>query len=223
MTPEALEKLWVKSNGRVPHLTAEEYPRLMGLARHFQRPGARFWGIVDEWKRFREHDVVHCFNFGNVSVKYPWHAEAVNFGQRLPIQITQAGTVRLQKTFRTLLHQVDTPFLVFGYEASNLIEERLQRGFVLTEPDSGRMVTERQIVVPTDWGVPQKEAVCFYFLLKRMRVLVEPIGSMTVSGENGVVRLERIRLRFDEPMVLDPGWAMLLLEGNHWSWGVVAE
>jgi len=56
-----------------------------------------------------------------------------------------------------------------------------------------------------------------------MRVLVEPIGSMTVSGENGVVRLERIRLRFDEPMVLDPGWAMLLLEGNHWSWGVVAE
>ena len=184
------------------------------------QPQAKFWGIVDERRHHHEMSFVHCFNFGNTSVKYPWQAEAVNFGMRLPLRIIHSGTIRTPKNYRTLLHQLDSPFLVFGFEDGSLAEERLDSGFVISEPGTAELVTEREVVMAPGFEPPDDGGVLFYFLTKRLTFTAEPMLPYTLRGTE--IELPRFRLRLSEPMLLDPGWVVLLLEKDRWMWGVVA-
>jgi hypothetical protein len=220
VTPQALDKLWRKSKAGIPHLRPDLYPDLHALAMRLHQPEAQFWGVVDEKLRFREKNVVHCFNYGNTSIKYPWDAEAINFGQRLPLRITHGGTIRTTRNYRTLLHQVDSPYLVFGFEDATLAEERLQSGYVITEPGTGTMVTEREVVMSPAFSAPEEGGLLFYFLTKRVPFTCEPMDPFLLRGVN--VELPRFRLRLPEPMLLEPGWVLLMLEKDRWMWGVVA-
>jgi hypothetical protein len=219
VTPQALDKLWRKSQAAVPHLDATSYANLHNLATRLHKPRAQFWGIVDEKLRFNNRSLVHCFNFGNTSVKYPWQAEAVNFGQRLPLRITQCAIKRAVKNYRTFLHQMDAPFLAFEFEDGSLAEERLQSGFVITEPGTGELVTECDVVMAPGYTPPAEGGVLFYFLTKRLPFTVKPMEGYALRGSE--YELPRFRLQLDQPMLLDPGWSLLMLEKDRWMWGVV--
>lgn len=219
MTGQALEKLWRKSRGRIPHLDAVQYNSLVPLCARFTRSGAKFWGVVDEKRRHAGSAVVHCFNFGNTSVKFPWHAEAVNFGHRIPMTIVQSGTVRTPKTYRTLLHQIESPFLVFGFEGASFAEEQLASGYVITETDSAELITEREVVMLPGYPLPDEGGLLFYFLTKRIPFSAQPLADYSLRGVDTPLR--RFRLQLREPMLLEPGWALLMLEKDRWTWGVV--
>lgn len=220
MNPRALEKLWLKSKGRVPHLAPELFEQLVALADRFYQATARYWGIVDSRHRFQGRSVIHCFNFGTTSVKFPWNAEAVNFGHRLPIRITGSGTIRTHKTYRTLLHQIDTAFLVFAFEESSMAEERIQTGCIIAEAGSGELVRECEVVVPPGEKAPESGGVLYYHLLKRMAFSAEPMDPYVLRGSGE--QLDRFRLKLPEPMLMEPGWVLLLLEKDRWTWGVVS-
>jgi hypothetical protein len=221
MTPGGLEKLWKKSRGKIPHLTADGLRRLAALARTCASDTpTRFWGVFDSRHTVRGMEVIHCFNFGNTTVKFPWQADALNFGHRTPLVITQSGTVKPKKSFRSILHTLEIPFLVFEIEGSTLAAERLQSGCVLAARGDGRMVRERELVFPA--GVePPVEAVLYYFLLRRLAVSLEPLDSVPCPCCGGEP-FGRARVRLPEPMLLEPGWIVLMLEKNRWMWAVVA-
>lgn len=221
MTPGGLEKLWKKSRGKIPHLTADGLGRLVSLARAYTpEVPARFWGIFDSRHTVRGLEVLHCFNFGNTTVKFPWEADALNFGHRTPLLITQSGTIKPKKSYRSILHTLEIPFLVFGIEGSTLAAERLQSGCVLVARGEGKMVRHRDLVFPA--GVePPAEAVLYYFLLRRLTVRLEslaPVPCPCCAGE----MLNRARVHLPDPMLLEPGWLVLMLEKDRWMWAVVA-
>ncbi|MGI8905849.1 MAG: hypothetical protein ACR2IE_05080 [Candidatus Sumerlaeaceae bacterium] len=219
MTPQALDKLWRKSQAQIPHLQAGEYADLYALSLRLHQPKARFWGVVDEKRRHNDMSIVHCFNFGNTTVKYPWQAEAVNYGMRLPLRIVRSGTVRAQKTYRTLLHQLEAPFLVFGFEDASLAEERLESGFIISEPGSAELVSEREVVMAPGFAPPDDGGLLFYFLTKRLGFTAETMDPYVLRGSEAT--LSRFRMRISEPMLLEPGWVLLMLEKDRWMWGVV--
>lgn len=220
MTPQGLEKLWRRSRGRVPHLEIGNFEPVYALAQRLHQPSARFWGVVDERLRYEGSSVVHCFNFGNYSVKYPWQAEAVNFGLRLPMNITRAGTIRMPRTYRTLLHQVESPFLVFGFENGTLAEEQLRPGFIITEPGSASMVQSVEVAMAPGFEPPRHGGVLFYFLMKRLSFTCEKMEPVLLRGASE--ETARVRVTLSEPMLLEPGWILLMLEGDRWMWGVVS-
>ncbi len=220
MTPQGLEKLWRRNRGKIPHLHPSQFEAVYSLANRLHQPSAEYWGIVDQRLRHEGNSLVHCFNFGNTSVKYPWQAEAVNFGLRLPMNITRAGTIRTQRSYRSLLHQVDSPFLVFGFDHGTLAEEQLQSGFVLTEPGTAEMVRSCEMVMAPGFEAPEQGGVLFYFLTKRLSFTCDAMDPMTFRGSES--DFARVRVQLSEAMLLEPGWILLMLERDRWMWGVVS-
>lgn len=223
MNHEALEKMWRKSQGRVPHLDEALLKTLVDAAVQIPRSEARFWGVVDTIHRVKEMSVLHCFNFGNMTVHLPWQAEAVNCGLRLPMIVSQTGNIRLKPTFRTMLHQMETPFLVFRVESDSMIEERLANGFLVTEPGTTEMVSVRTVALVPGSQLPET-GILFYYLMKRVAFTAQALG--TEAAERGPATLAawpRVRLQLNTPMALEPGWVVHLLEGDRWLWGVVVE
>lgn len=220
MNPSSLEKLWKRSKGKLPHLALDDYTALLPVAQQLYRPSAKYWGLVDSRHRVDGRSLVHCFNFGNITVKFPWEAEAVNLGQRVPLIVSGSGTIRPRKTFRSLLHQVEAAFLVFELEQSTLVEERLQPGFFLTERASAMLRTSCEIVFMPGCELP-RDGIFFYYLTKRINFSSEPISPLRL--EHPVpVELPRARMTWNEPMLIEPGWSMLLLEKDRWVWGIIA-
>lgn len=220
MNIESLEKLWAKSHGRVPHLDQPALARLSALARVHVNSRLKFWGVVEELKTVRGDSVLHCFNFGNTTVKFPWSVEAANFGQFIELRITHSGTVRSKKNFRSILHSVETPFLVFRLDDSALAHERISPGYLLTEPGTAEQVREREIILLDDAPAPT-DGVLFYFLVKRLSFSCTPLESVPCPC-CGHGELRRFRMHLSEQVVLEPGWVVLMLEKDRWLWGVVA-
>jgi len=220
MTPTGLERIWRKNRGRLPHLSQGGFEELSVLSHRLHQSTAKFWGVVDQKLRHENRSRVHCFNFGNISVHYPWQAEAINYGLRLPMRITRAGTIRAQKSPRSVLHQVEAPYLVFGFDDATLAEEQLRHGFVITNPGSSEMVNTFEVVVPSWSDSPEAGGVLFYFLTKRLSFQSEPMDPLVLRGSSQELR--RVRVTLGEPMLVEAGWVVLMLEGDHWMWGVVS-
>jgi len=220
---EALEKMWRKSHGLVPHLDQATLQELVEAANQIPKSEARFWGLVDTSHRVDGMSVLHCFNFGNITVHTPWQAEAVNCGLRLPMTVTQTGNIRLKRTFRTMLHQMETPFLVFRVNSDSMLEERLTNGFLITEPGTTNLVSERTVALLPGSHLPET-GILFYYLMKRVAFTARGLAEdVAATGPPALSAWPRMRLQLSTPMALEPGWVLHLLEGDRWLWGVVTE
>lgn len=219
MNREALEKMWRKSHGRVPHLDAATLSTLVEASVAVGPGDARFWGLVDTIHRVDGMSVLHCFNFGNMTVRLPWDAEAVNGGLRLPIRVTQSGNVMLKRTYRTMLHQMETPFLVFRMDQDSMAEERLANGFLVTEPGTAAMVRTRTLALLPGSPVPET-GILFYYLMKRVAFTASGCGESD-GDPPALAEWPRAAVTMSTDMVLEPGWIVHVLERDHWLWGVV--
>jgi hypothetical protein len=222
VNPQALIKTWRKSSGNIPHMMPRQYEQLLALSTYYYTGSTKFWGIVDRLAKHQGRNLIYCFNFGNLTVKFPWQAEALNFGQRVPVQIAGSGTARAVRTMRTLLHQVESPFLYFvlGDDSSHA-EERLQSGCVLADKGEGQLVTQREVLLLPGSGPAPREGIIYYFLIKRLTFcaeVLEPVPS-PITGE----LLERMRIQVHDGLLLEPGWTLLILEKDRYFWGVVRE
>jgi hypothetical protein len=219
MNAAVLEKLWKRSHGRIPHLNPPEFAPLVQLANELERSTGKYWGLVDRAMIWKDRSLVHCFNFGNMSIKMPWSAEAVNLGLRFSLTIKASGTIRPRRSFRTLLHQVESPFLVFELERSPFVEERLQPGLLLTDPQTARMRTNCEVVM-LPGSTPPREGLFYYFLMKRITFTAEEIEPFDLP-DAFAQPLPRFKMRWNDPMYLESGCALLMLEKDRWVWGVV--
>lgn len=223
MNIQALEKLWRKSAGKIPHLDAEKYERIRETAHKLESSQAQFWGLVANKIKFRTIMVVHCYNFGNTSVKYPWNAVATNFGHEISLNITRAGTVRTRQNYSTILDCLDAPFLTFGFDPDTTAGERLDAGYLLTQPGTATQVKNVDVVFPC--GDPQfsqqteTTAIIFYYLMKRITCTLQKREPYVFEGEVSGHPCYRVTLR--DPMILETGWTLLILEKDSWNWGVV--
>jgi len=223
MNIQAFEKLWKQSAGKIPHLNAAQYDILRVAASRLAAPQAKFWGLVANKIKFRTIMVVHCYNFGNTSVKYPWNAIAANFGQEIPLNITQAGTIKKRQNFSTILDCLVAPFLTFGFDPDTTAGERLDAGFLLTEPGTAHQILTFDVIFPCGnpefSQSPESSAILFYYLMKRLPCTVQKQEAFVFPGE--VSGHPRYRVTLRDPMVIEPGWILLMLEKDTWSWGVV--
>ena len=81
------------------------------------------------------------------------------------------------------------------------------------------LITERDIVMAPGFEAPSEGGVLFYFLTKRISFSVQPMEGYALRGSE--YELPRFRLKLEQPMLLDPGWSLLMLEKDRWMWGVV--
>lgn len=221
MTPEALAKLW-RRHGSVPYCTEATYKSILDISERLRETSkaeqVKFWGVVEERFRTRNYTMLHCFNFGNTTVKYPWEAEAVNFGHRFPLTITGSGTVRLKKSDRTMLHRMETPFLSFPFSGAPMLVEKLQPGYLVCEKGSGKMRSSFDVVMADGSTPPSHNGILFYFLTKRLPFTVEATEPVAVPG---TTTFPACRVVLAEPMIVETGWPVLMLEGDRYVWGVV--
>lgn len=215
----ALQKLWRRSDGRVPHMTPRQFEQAIALSLWYHDPRSQYWGIVDALTKTRRRSIVHCFNFGNLTVSFPWNADALNFGQRVPLLIAGSGTLRPVHTFRTLLHQIEAPFLIFTLDEASQAQERLQAGCIIVNAGEGEMRDNCEVVLLPESGPAPLEGVSYYYLTKRLTFRGEQLEP--VSSPIDKQPLVHMRLHFTDPMVLDPGWMLLILEKDRYMWGVV--
>lgn len=223
MLPTALTKLWKKTQGSVPRLSAREYEWICDVSPHYYdiRTQIKMWGVIDEKYRYKNENFLHCFNFGTTGITFPWSAEVINFGRRYPVVITKSGTVRLKKTFRTLIHQIETPFLAFGYTGEAALEDYLQPGALIVQPGSGFLMQEIDVVFPEGTNLSGGNGVLFYFMQKRISFEAEYLGLKPLPGET--FGLPHYTLKLSDAMAFEPGWPVLVLAGNEWVWGVVTQ
>jgi hypothetical protein len=221
MNALTLQKLWRRSRGRVPHMTPRQYEQAIALSLFHQPNEPRFWGLVDVLGKVKDRTAIYCFNFGNLTVKFPWEAEAVGFGKRVPLTITGSGTIRFRHTFRTLLHQVDAAFLVFILDNASHAEEHVQNGCLIVDRGQGQLVKERTVVLLPGSGPAPSDGVLYYHLMKRLTFTAEELEPAESPIDHS--QLTRLRLSLHEGMILEPGWTLLLLEKDRYMWAVAIE
>lgn len=223
MHPLAFRKLWRKSNGTLPHLDTAGYEAIAAANADLQDvEGLHYWGVVAQPLRYRGHTVLHCFNFGNTTVKYPWDATLVNFGRTLPVQILRSGTIRVKERGNAMLDLYEKPFLVFGFESDAAAADLIEAGMILTETGTGpEQHREYLVAIPDGSPAPERDGVLFYYLMKRIPFKVEPADRWVASGATAGVPAFRMTLQV--PMLLEPGWPILLLEKDRYVWGIVVQ
>ena len=220
MHPLAFQKLWKTSGGKLPYLDQPGYEAIAHANAELQEPeGLRYWGIVSSVVRYRGHRMLHCYNFGNTSVKFPWSVHLSNFGRELPATITRSGTIRCRDKGKTLLDQIADPFLVFGCQSDAAGGEMLEPGMLVMEGHHNAQSREFEIVVPDGNEAPSGAGLLFYYLMKRMPFEVEPADMWVAPGATCGVPSFHIKLQ--QPVVMEPGWPVLMLEKDRWFWGVV--
>lgn len=222
MNLTAFEKLWNRSGGHIPHLDLPGYETVRLLSTMVEHDSKlRFWGVVAHHARYRGHTLLHCYNFGNVSVQYPWQAQLQNFGHTIPVTVVRGGTYRRQAIHRSLLSHVQQPYLVLGYEAPAAATEHLQPGMLVTLPEAPPQQRQYRIAFPH--GTPDfgSSGLLYYYLMKRVPFAAEPAGLWLPPG--APAGLPSISVTLRQPVIMEPGWPVLLLEKNRWVWGVVCE
>lgn len=219
MHPLALQKLWKKSAGNVPHLDQAGYKALAVANADLQEPeGLHYWGVISSVVRYRGHQMLHCYNFGNTTVSFPWAAHLTNFGHQLPATITRSGTVRCREKGRTMLDQMVNPFLILGCQSDAAGSELLEPGMLVTE--SGAVQSrEYEIALPDGSAAPEGGGVLFYYLMKRIPFESEPADRWVAQGATSGV--PRFHMKLQLPVILEPGWPVLMLEKDRWFWGIV--
>ncbi len=219
MHPLAFQKLWKKSGGRLPYLDQAGYEAMAEANAELQEPeGLHYWGIISSIVRYRGHQTLHCFNFGNLTVKFPWSARVMNFGKQLPVTITRSGTVRCREKGRTMLDQIVDPFLVFGCESDAAGSELLEPGMIITGPEAVQN-REYEIALPDGSAAPTGGGVLFYYMMKRIPFESEPADRWVAPGAPSGV--PRFHMKLQSPVVMEPGWPVLMLEKDRWFWGIV--
>lgn len=219
MHPLAFQKLWKKSGDKAPHLNHASYDALLQAGADLQEPeGLQYWGVISSVVRYRGHQLLHCYNFGNLTVKFPWSARLMNFGHQLPATITRSGTIRCREKGHTLLDQIVNPFLVFGCQADAAASELMEPGMLITDP-GGVQSREYEIALPDGSDAPTGGGVLFYYLMKRIPFESEPADRWVAPGAPSGV--PRFHMKLQLPVILEPGWPVLMLEKDRWFWGIV--
>lgn len=219
MHPKAFQKLWVRSGEKLPYLEKPGYDAIVSASLGSHENKLRYWGVVSSIVRYRGHQMVHCYNFGNISVKFPWAIHAVNFGQELDAKIVRSGTVRVREKGKSLLDQIVDPFLIFGCHSEARTSELLEPGMLLAEPGQTEQSQYFDIALPDGSPVPEESGVLFYYLMKRIPFEVESSDRWIPPGATAGVPSFRVKLQ--TPVVMEPGWPVLLLEKDRWFWGMV--
>lgn len=220
MHQEALKKLWACSHGRVPNLTRLQLQELLTVSDAIAEENhLQYWGVVAESVRYRGHMLLHCYNFGNVSVSCPWDAHLVNFGQSLPARVVTCGTVRRREPLEDgLLDDIQQPYLVFGYEMDPACSEFLEPGMLVSTRARPEQRHSYDVAFPGG-EAPVHHGILWYYLMKRIPFSVEPLERWVAPG--APAGYPRVRLTLHQPVVLEIGWPVLLHSKDGWMWGVV--
>lgn len=222
MHPRALQKLWTKTKGVLPYLSRADFEAIAAANVELQDvDGIHYWGVVDRPVRYRGHSLLHCYNFGNTSVKFPWQAQLVNFGRSLPVRVVSSGTIRVRDPGNAMLDQYARPFLVFGFEADAAAADLIEQGMILTDGEPVNQHREYLVAIPGGKPAPVSDGVLFYYMMKRVPFTVEAADHWVAPGASSGVPAFRMKLQY--PMLLEPGWPVLLLEKDHWVWGIVVQ
>lgn len=223
MDPLALQRLWRARPGSIPHLDEQQWKSLSELCNELAPPyPLDFWGLVAESRRYRGHAVLRCFNCGAAQASYPWHVRLSNFGADLPATITRAGTARLEHEPKSLLDQLEQPYLVFTYDAPAQTTEYIEPGMLITDASGPPVGQQRrfEVVLPPDVDPPGHDGVLFYFLHRRMPFRALDFTRWVPAGAPyGCVKFT---IEVQHPVILEAGWPVLMLEKDRWLWGVVA-
>lgn len=220
MHPLAFQKLWTKSGGVLPHLDQNGYEALVIANTELQDvEGLHYWGVVAKSLRYRGHSVLHCYNFGNVTIKFPWQANLVNFGRTLPVQVVRSGTIRVKEPGNAMLDLYAKPFLVFGFESDAAAADLVEPGMIITDSKPPAQHREYLVAIPDGRAAPQRDGVLFYYMMKRVPFTVEPADMWVAPGAMSGVPAFRMILK--QPMLLEAGWPVLFLEKDRWVWGIV--
>lgn len=220
MHPMAFQKLWKKSAGVLPHLDHDGYEAIARANAELQDvEGLHYWGVVGQPLRYRGHKVLHCYNFGNMNIKYPWPAHVVNFGRTIPIEVTRGGTIRVRERGTALLDLYAKPFLVFGFDSDAAATDLIEPGMIITDTREPRQAREYLVAIPDGSAAPVTDGVLFYYLMKRVPFTVEAADRWVAPGATSGVPAFRMVLQ--HPMLLEPGWPILLLEKDRYVWGIV--
>jgi hypothetical protein len=220
MHPLAFQKLWKKSNGVLPHRDQAGYEALAEAHGELHDDqGLHYWGIVGQPLRYRGHRVIHCYNFGNVSVKFPWQAHLVNFGRKLPVTIQRSGTIRVNGRGNALLDLYEKPYLVFGFDCDATAADLVEPGMIISDSPETGPSAEYLVAMPDGSPAPEKDGVLFYYLMKRVPFTVQSADHWVAPG--AASGLPAFRMTLQSPMLLEPGWPVLMLEKDRWMWGIV--
>ena len=220
MHPLAFQKVWKKSKGNLPYLDQAGYEAIAGANAELQDvEGVQYWGVIAQPLRYRGHRILHCYNFGNMTVKFPWDAHLVNFGRTLPVSITRSGTIRVKERGNALLDTHEKPFLVFGFESDAAAADLVEPGMIITDSREGAQRREYLVAIPDGSAAPTQDGVLFYYLMKRIPFTVSPADRWVAPGATAGVPAFHMTLA--QPMLLEPGWPILMLEKDHWVWGIV--
>lgn len=222
MHPQAFQKLWTRSKQNLPYLDQAGYEALAEANAELQEPdgGLQYWGVISSVVRYRGHQMLHCYNFGTTSVKFPWAVQPINFGHELTASITRSGTVRCREKGKTLLDKIVDPFLIFGCQSDATNSEHLEPGMLLTEPGTQcAQSREYEVALPDGSDAPTSNGLLFYYLMKRIPFEVQPADRWVASGAPTGVPCFRMTLQ--SPVVMEPGWPVLMLEKDRWLWGIV--
>jgi len=220
MHPLALQKLWKKSHGVLPHLTQEGFEALAAANAELQDvEGLHYWGLVAKPLRYRGHNVLHCYNFGNMTIKYPWSAHLVNYGRTIPVEILRGGTIRVKERGPAQLDLYEKPFLVFGFSGDTAAAEMIEAGMVITDTHEPAQAREFVVAMADGSEAPSSDGVLFYYLMKRIPFRVEPADRWIPPGAPAGV--PSFRMILQQPMLMEPGWPILMLEKDRWMWGIV--
>lgn len=220
MHPLAFQKLWKKSHGVLPHLDQAGYEAIASANAELQDvEGLHYWGVIGKPLRYRGHKILHCYNFGNMSVKFPWSAHLVNFGRTLPVRIIRSGTIRVKERGSALLDLYEKPFLVFGFESDTAAPELIEPGMMLTDAQEPPLQREYLVAMADGAPAPEHDGVLFYYLMKRIPFTVEPADRWVPPGATSGVPAFRMKLQ--SGMMMEPGWPVLMLEKDRWMWGIV--
>ena len=221
MHPQVFQKL-CSDQTSIPYLNESTLGLLSRVCHQLhQRESFPFWGIVSHAVKYRGHNLAHCYNFGNTTVDFPWKAQFVNYGKVLDTMILQAGTNKRNTGDESLLSGLLMPYLVLQFEADAMLTEHLQEGMLLVE--SGQAPPQRQqydVVFPQESIHLPQQGLLAYQLLHNIPFTAEPLEYWVAPG--AVSGYNCARLRLEEPVILEPGWPVLLLDKEIPRWGVVA-
>ncbi len=219
MHPLALQKLWKLSGGRLPHLDSNDYLALVETAGDLHDPhGLHYWGVVGQQVRYRGHQLLHCYNFGNTDIAYPWRATLANFGHEVPARITRGGTVKTREQGKSLLDRIVDPYLVFGFESDAAPSEHLQPGMLVTA-GKPRQSSSYDIVVPEGVAPAESGGMLYYYLMKRLSFAAGKAERFVPPGKTS--GMECFTIHLQQPIIMEAGWPVLMLEKDRWFWGVV--
>jgi len=222
MHPDVFRQLWALSNGYLPHINAKGFERICELSSELSDPdGIKYWGLVSEGLRYRGHPVLRCFNFGNIEIDFPWQVRLVNFGREIPAAIVRSGTVSSPSEPRRLLDKIVKPYLAFCYEADGQLSEHLEPGMLITPAESSFCQRSQfDIVLPETADPPVRDGILYYFMTRRLPFKSEPVDRWVPAGSPS--GFSQFRMILSQPVCMEAGWPVLLLEKDRWMWGVVS-